>query len=134
MLGYFAAKEYMPRLEGRAFPVVSQAALGDHILTPPPAYRSLWEAQATKLRDCEYIGGSLRWYLGPRDGRRVQVVSHFTDPPQVRGVGVLEWDGLRIDLQPDLVLSNSHATVRHQCRWRWWQTETVFYDSTEAGE
>lgn len=132
LAGYFWAHEYMPRIEGNAFPVVTPARLGGFEVTPPPPYRSTWQASAEKLRDCEYIQGSLSWYLGPQDGRRVQVPATFTDPPQVRGVGLLHWEGLRIDLAPDLVRTNSHALVRHQCPWRFWETETVFYSSFEV--
>lgn len=129
MFSYFLVDEYLPAIEGRYFPVVAQARLVSHDPSPPPPYRAVWQATAVKLRDCEYISGSLSWYLGPLNGRRTQVPARFLDPPQVRGVGLLQWEALQIDLVPESVVTNSHARVRHQCPWRFWETETVFYAS-----
>lgn len=127
------ASEYMPRIEGYFFHVVGQATLGDFTANPPPDYRYTWKASAEKHRDCDYIRGSITWYLGPKDGRRAQVGATFLDKPQIRGKGLLVWDGLQIDLNPEEVLNNSYATVRHQCPgwWRFWETQSDFYISRQ---
>ncbi|WP_299830647.1 hypothetical protein [uncultured Roseobacter sp.] len=130
----FLAERLMPAVEGRLSPVVAPAALVKYSKAPPPSYRNVWQAQANKLRGCEYVLGSLRWYLGPVGGRRVQVVAAFLDPPQVRTEGLLEWQGLQIDLDPELVKTNSHATVRHRCPWRFWEVESVFFTSDQKPE
>jgi hypothetical protein len=121
----------LPAIEGRFFPVVSKAVLISSENTPPPEYRHTWVAQAEKLRACNYVRGSLRWYLGPIGGRVAGVKADFTDAPEVRFRGALSWEGLVIDLSDDLVLSNSYATVRHQCPWRFWETESIFYLSPQ---
>lgn len=122
---------HLPKIEGRFFPVVSGAVLINSENTPPPEYRHTWVAQAEKLRDCKYVGGSLRWYLGPIGGQIVDVRAQFTDPPQLRMPGALEWTGLVVDMNSDLVLTNSYATVRHQCPYRFWETESIFYLSSQ---
>lgn len=118
----------LPQIEGRYFPVVSQVSLTHLERTPPPDYRNLWSGDAEKLRNCEYIQGSLSWYLGSFEARQ-QVDSQFLDKPEVRVVGTLHWSAIEISLDRDLVMTNSYALVRHQCPWRWWQTETLFYVS-----
>lgn len=123
-----ATKHFMPRIEGAFFPVVSHATLLEATPKPPPDYRYEWSAWATKYRGgCDYIRGSITWYLGPKDGRRAEVGAVFIDPPQIRDAGILEWSGLQIDLNPVEVRKNSYATVRHQCPWRWWETESDYY-------
>lgn len=125
----FLGERHMPTIEGRLFPVITPAVLLSSRPSPPPAFRHTWAAEATKKRDCEYVRGSLEWYLGQPGTRHVAVGAEFTDRPKVRGMGRLEWQGLVIYLEPERVLTNSYATVRHQCPWRWWQTETTFYIS-----
>ena len=121
----------LPASEGRFFPVVENTVLIQSVNTPPPDHRHTWTARAHKVRDCKYVGGSLKWYLGPRGGRIVDVRAGFTDPPKLRLPGVLELTGLVVDLKADLVVTNSFATVRHQCPWRFWETESIFYLSAQ---
>ncbi|MGB1215523.1 MAG: hypothetical protein ACPG4X_19290 [Pikeienuella sp.] len=122
----FFAYQTGGELEGRLFPVVGKITLSNPEAAPPPTYRTRWEGSADKHRDCEFI--KLEWFLGPRNGRRVQVHSEFTDLPEVRHIGALSWDGLLIALDPAETLANSHADVLHQCPYRPWLTRTQFYD------
>jgi hypothetical protein len=109
--------------------VVRPATLQTFEHAPPPLFRGRWEVTAVKLRSCDYKQGSLRWYLGDVDASHQLVTSRFGDPPQLRGVGMLLWEDILIDLAPVEVIYNSHATVLHWCRawWRWWPVESVFY-------
>lgn len=83
--------------------------------------------EAAKYRNCEFI--ALIWYLGPRNGRRVEVEVYFLDAPRIRMPGQLQWDGIAVHLTRDQVLHNSHADVIHQCGPRPWRTRTPFYTS-----
>jgi hypothetical protein len=129
---YYLALAIMPRLEGAVLPVTSLATLTSYEPAPPPEWRGVWAAEATKLRECDYVLGSIRWYLGQPGGRTQRVHAKFEDAPEIRSKGVLDWDGLVIDLDPDVLLTNSYAIVVHQCPWRWWETETVFYLSGQS--
>jgi len=122
----------MPRVEGRVFPVVRPATLESFTMQPPPPWRTIWTASASKVRSCKYIVGSLKWYYGLPSANNQQVVARFEDPPKIRSMGVLHWDGLVVDLDPTETRLNSFATVRHQCAWRWWETESVFYKPPNA--
>lgn len=113
LLAAITSMTYGPRLHGWLFPVVSHVELISAVSTPPPDYRHTWAARATKYRDCAFQG--LEWYLGPV-GYGVQVPAFFTDPPQVREAGELEWHGLVIDMPEAQATSNSHAFVTHTCR------------------
>lgn len=124
----WAFEDSIARLYGHAFPVVSEAMLSDPRPSPPPRYAAIWHAEAAKLRDCQYV--SIEWFLGPRGGRRTQVVAEFLDPPQVRPQGPLVWDGLRIALDPTNVLENSHADVLHDCGWPWLVRSRFFSGET----
>ena len=124
---FFGAREVMPYVEGRLFPVIEPATLESFTPQPPPAWRARWVASAKKNRECGYILGSISWSFGETGGANQQVFARFDDKPAVRGVGILRWDSLVVDLDPSIVLDQSFATVRHQCAWRWWQTESIFY-------
>ena len=113
-------------IEGRVFPVMGPLTVFEPIEMPQPTYRTRWRGQAKKLRNCDFV--RVEWFLGPRDGRRVQVQFEFTDRPQVRPAGPLEWSGLVVALDPPAARSNSHADVLHQCDFRPWLTRTPFYD------
>lgn len=129
-LGFFVtAKEFMPYIEGALFPVVIDVHLIEHKSAPPPPWRTIWTADAKKERDCSYIVGSIQWYIGTPDGNKQAVQSKFNDKPQLRTAGVLEWEDLSVDLDPETTKENSYSTVRHQCSWRWWQTESLFFVS-----
>lgn len=127
---YAAALEHMPRIEGALWPVVTPATISHPRYTGPPEFRHTWRAYAVKVRNCTPVSDEpVRWFLGPRDGQNVEVNTTFTDPPQIRAAGRLYWSGLVIDLNPDLVRTNSFAIVRHQCPGRFWETESIFYMS-----
>lgn len=111
-------------LEGRLFPVVSRAELISSRSYPPPVFRTIWVARAFKYRNCQYL--RTEWFLGPRDGARVLVPAEHVDAPEVRGPGLLQWEGLVIWLEPEAVLQNSHADVIHRCHFLW-ETRTPFY-------
>lgn len=128
------------RIEGAYWPVVVNTEFGAHVQSGPPAHRYIWTATAVKLRDCEPLrneqGSFVSWYLGPRNGRRVEVLADFLDKPKVRPSGILAFDALAISLEPSEVLENSHADVLHRCPiltiagvtvWRPWKTQTRFY-------
>lgn len=110
----FTSMTYGPRLQGWAAPVTDMATLHEATHSPPPDYRHTWTATAWKNRDCDFRG--LDWFLGSDVGRGPEVVAYFIDKPQERSTGLLEWDGLVIDLDPQQVLHNSHAFVDHTCR------------------
>lgn len=110
-------------------PVVLPATLGQHRPFPPPEYRFIWKAAAYKVRaeeECEYH--HLEWWYGRRGYPSQPIQSGFTDPPESRGKGLLEWDGLWISLQPDVVLTNSYAYVYHDCGGKR-LVRSLFYDS-----
>lgn len=134
-IGVFLTVEFgfpaLGRLEGYLFPVVSEAELFDPRLDPPPSYRTIWRATATKLRDCADFRG-IKFYIGQRGSVRSQAVrSGFADKPQLRNKGELEWDGLWVYLIPEDVLENSYADVYHQCPNRPWLTVSRYYTSPQ---
>ena len=118
-------------LEGRFFPVVNQVELISFRPTPPPVYRTEWQARGVKLRSCEFI--RIEWFLGQRNAPRVGVSVEFLDPPRVWGVGGMTWHRLTISLSPDETLHNSHGDVLHRCPMRPWLTRTQFFTSSLAG-
>ncbi len=114
-------------LEGYLFPVLSDIELIDHKYDPPPeGLRHVWTGKAHRNRNCNFV--DIEWYLGPRTGPKVQVISFFEDMPKLRNIGVHHWDALVIYLTPDDVVKNSHATIIHDCGWPW-LTRTPFHDS-----
>lgn len=117
-------------LEGRLFPVVSQIELISFRPTPPPAYRTEWQARAEKLRACEFV--RIEWFLGQRNAPRVGVVVAFLDAPFVWGTGGMIFDRLEIGLNPTETTDNSHGDVLHRCPMRPWLTRTPFYTSLLA--
>lgn len=116
------------RLEGRVLPVMGPLDMISSVPAPPPDYRHRWNAEATKLRNCQWI--ETIWYLGPRNGSKVRVSVSYTDPPEVRTVGRLYWTGLVVNLDPAELMGNSHSDVVHQCPWRPWRTVTPWFDGT----
>ena len=103
-------------IEGRLAPVMGPLSLHSPVAHPPPANQFKWHGEAQKLRGCDFI--RVQWFLGPRNGRRVEVNMHFTDPPEVRDTGALAWSGIVIALDPVEVRRNSHADVIHQYPYR----------------
>lgn len=117
----------MPALggvHGYFWPVMEPVTLTLTKAAPPPAYRYIWSGTAEKYQDCDWI--RTEWFLGPRNGRRVQVTMKHLDPPEVRPAGDLKWDEIEIWLDPLEVEANSHADVYHDCGWPW-ETRTRFY-------
>ena len=115
-------------LEGLLFPVNTPAVIFNPQPAPPPTYRTRWQATAYKIRgecDFQYI----EWHLGPRYGRKVEVVAKFLDPPEIRDEGLLEWKSLMISLSPEDTIENSSASAFHKCPWRPWLVETTYFDS-----
>lgn len=125
--GFYAFERALAQWEGARAPVVTPVVLSDPKQFPPPEYRHKWAGTSEKLRECEFL--DVVWYFGPRDGRKVEVPAFFSDPPKLRGVGVIEFEGIVISLDPEAVTNNSHAYVIHQCPGRFWRTITPFYDS-----
>lgn len=123
---------YGGQIEGRIAPVMGPLTIHDPQPLPPPSYRYKWQGEAAKIRGCSFV--RMEWFLGPRNGRRVQVLSGFTDKPQVRDEGVLEWSGITVTLDPTETVRNSHSDVLHHCPWRPWYTRTPFYDPPQEGE
>ena len=117
-------------LEGRFFPVVNQVELISFRPTPPPAYRTEWQARGVKLRSCEFV--RIEWFLGQRGTPRVGVPVEFLDKPRVWGTGDMIWDQLSISLSPSDTRHNSHGDVLHRCPWRPWDTRTQFFTSSVA--
>lgn len=118
---------WIGRMEGSFFPVLhptltitdAQAREGETVL----------KGHATKVRECSYIQGSLRWYLGEQGGFRVFVPSRFEDPPTLRGEGETEWTGIVVvGVSRNQVEALSFATVQHDCGWPW-LTESIFFTS-----
>ena len=105
-------------LEGRFFPVVNQVELISFRPSPPPAYRTEWQARGVKLRSCEFI--RIEWFLGQRNA------------PRVWGTGEITWHQLEIGLSPGETMDNSHGDVLHRCPMRPWLTRTQFYTSSLA--
>lgn len=123
------AIEFGGEIEGRFVPVVSpltvegvRQPLGKSAHDRP----SVVEGSATKLRGCNFV--RVEWFLGPRNGRRVQVRMEFRDPPQIRGPGVLHWTGIWVELSQEEIRVNSHADVLHKCGRRPWLTRSPYYD------
>ncbi len=118
-----------PSVEGYLFPVVEPVVLREYKPFPPPEYRHKWTAAAQKNRECSFQ--RIDWFMGRRDGLHVPVPASFTDPPQLRFAGVLEWEGLAISLDPLAVENNSFAYVYHACGVGIFRREvrTLFYDS-----
>jgi len=115
-------------IEGRFFPVMGPLRVFDPVQNQHSENLTVFHGEARKLRGCEYK--DIEWFLGPRGGRRVQVIAHFLDAPEIRQEGqLLEWSGLAVGLPARDVLQNSHADVIHQCPGRPWLTRTPFYDS-----
>ena len=114
-------------IEGRLFPVMTTLQISDPTPYPPPNYRTRWRGESVKQRACEFV--RLEWFLGPRKGPHVQITSEFVDQPQIRGTGLIQWDGIVVSLPPSEVLANSYADIIHQCPYRPWETRTRFYDS-----
>ena len=121
------APDWLGGIDGRYRPVVTPAILTSPKPMPPPAFRYTWGATSTKLRDCNYI--RVEWFLGTPNGRSELVSSEFLGPPEIRGVGQLQWDKLAISLYPDDVLRGSFAYVFHKCPFTPWETRTLFYKS-----
>lgn len=124
-----------PSVEGVLAPVTSRATLikGTPFDGPPPP-STQFTAAAIKYRDCSFVG--IEWKLGDRLGHHVPVGAHFTDKPQLRGEGRLEWSGLVVGLDERRARENSFATVIHRCPlfkigsdyvFRPWKTRTAFY-------
>ena len=129
-IGYFVSLDFMPRIDGMLRPVTSLAQLTSYTHSPPPEWRGVWGAKAVKHRECEYVLGSIRWYFGEPGGPRQQVYAKFEDEPQIRSTGELEWEALVVDLDPNIVMTRSYATVRHRCPWTWWDTETMYFHAS----
>lgn len=114
------------RLEGEIATVIDPSltitnyAVDDAGLTKLTGY-------ATKVRECDYVNGSLEWYFGTPD-RNVGVTSYFDDKPAINNPGVLEWEAIIVGLSEERIKSNSFATVKHDCGWPW-LTISTFYSS-----
>lgn len=85
---------------------------------------------ATRLRDCDFQ--ELRWWLGHRNGQRTRVGVTFLDKPEVREAGETSWTGIVVlDIDPEQVVRNSHATAVYRCYsgpWASIETDMPFYD------
>ena len=111
-------------IEGRFFPVMGDLTIGNPVPFPPPDYRSKWEGDAQKLRNCSWV--RTEWYLGDRGGNRVRVNFEYTDPPKLRETGNLHWNGMLISLDIGSVQSASHSDVIHKCHGLW-ETRTPWF-------
>ena len=125
-LGSWLWLEGLPRVSGTLFPVTSQSRLYNPQPYPPPSFRYVWEATATKYRtNCTF--DHIEWFLGHRGETAIRVEAKFIDAPQTRGQGELHWDGLVVTLDPDQVLSNSFGDVIHNCAYTPWQVRTPYF-------
>jgi hypothetical protein len=68
---------------------------------------------AERYRGCDFI--ALHWFIGREGQQTASVPVGFLDPPQVRPLGLTHWSGILIGLQPEDVISNSHAVVEYEC-------------------
>ncbi len=110
------------------FPVMGPLTIFDPSAAPPPAHPTSGRGKAGKRRGCNFV--RLEWYLGPRNGRHVEVQFQFTDPPMLRETGELEWDGMVVSLAPQETLGYRYADVVHQCLWRPSLPRTPFCESS----
>ncbi len=127
MFGFFLM-QFGGIIEGQVDPVMGPLQVSGPVQNKHSENLTVFKAEAYKYRGCEYR--DIEWFLGPRNGRRVQVIAHFLDAPEVRLEDQrLEWEGLAVGLSARDVRQNSHADVLHQCPGRPWLTRTPFYDS-----
>lgn len=120
-------------IEGRLYPVMGSLKIHGPIQNQHSENLIIVKGAARKFRGCEFR--DIEWFLGPRGGRRVQVIAHFLDAPEIRLEGqLLRWGGLAIGLSERDIFQNSHADVIHQCPGRPWLTRTRFYDSKNLSQ
>lgn len=120
------ARDAIGVVHGAFFPVLDPTLTITQI-SESDGETSIIQGKAKKVRDCEYIPGSLRWYEGT-PARGVLKPATFLDKPKERDTGWTEWEGIRVLLGPTAILENSYATVQHACGWPWPIT-SIYYQS-----
>lgn len=119
------------KLEGKLFPVLDPMLTIMNIEAADPGINTTtkMDGRAYKKRECTYIAGSLRWYLGKPGGAYIEIDANFTDPPKLReNEEWTDWEGIIVDLNLVEVQQNSFATVQHDCGLPW-PTESMFFNS-----
>lgn len=97
--------------ETRIWPVITEAT----IISAAPAGDG-WTrlgVEAEKLRVCDWR--SVEWFLGRRGTGGPKVQAYFADKPEIRGLGILRWDGLMVRLPEDVIRTHSYGDVLHEC-------------------
>lgn len=102
---------FSPAAETRLMPVVTEATIVSAQDAGNGWTRLIVEAE--KLRDCDWR--KIEWFLGTRGEGGPRVQAYFEDPPTIRGVGVLRWEGLMVRLPEGLIRSQSYGDVLHEC-------------------
>lgn len=109
------------KIEGRYFPVVSQADISRVERVGQVATR-FW-GSFEKLRDCTFE--DLKFYLGdPTASARADF--EFEEVASVRHQGDENFGPWLVQLTPDQLTNRSFAVAKHKCH-PLWLTETIFY-------
>ena len=122
---------------GAMFPVVTDVELTAHTSEEFPGWSDVSGSFVKKRAGCNPL--RLEWYLGSRNDPRVGV-EYIWGAPQVRGEGYSIFSDWRVHVEPaDVIFSNTHADVIHQCGISFdlagetfrldfpWETRTAFW-------
>lgn len=132
-LAIFTPNVWTKTLEPRLQPVITRltvTAIRAEAVAGQDRDDTVIAGHATRLRDCDFQ--ELRWWLGHRGGQRTPVAVTFLDRPAVRETGETSWTGIvALDIDPEQVVRNSHATAVYRCYGGLWasiETDMPFYD------
>lgn len=123
LLVAFSLHLFGGKVEGRFFPVVNGVTV-ERTESAPDQYTRIWGSFSLNRAGCDFSG--LEWRL-TGNVRDYVVDLVFEEGTRKRAGGKQAFGPWRVQLTSEQLTERSAAIAYHQCPWRWWKTETVFY-------
>jgi hypothetical protein len=123
---FLMLQDSIGRAEGHIWPVTVGTQI-EQTETDGPFATRVWGSFEIVRPECSFR--KIEWLLVGLS-RDVPISIVYEAGPKVRPGGINGFGPWLLDLSPEQ-LKQTRATVFHQCKWRPWLTETLFYEGEQ---